>query len=92
MQKVMLSAACVFFIQSTQCFSTVWIETLHDTTFCFLLYFQQYYHGESIAVNVQITNNSNKTVKKIKISVRQLADICLFSSAQYKCPVAVLET
>ncbi len=27
-----------------------------------------YYHGESINVNVQATNNSNKTVKKIKIS------------------------
>ena len=27
-----------------------------------------YYHGESINVNVQATNNSNKTVKKIRIS------------------------
>eukprot|EP00058_Branchiostoma_floridae_P007773 XP_002593261.1 hypothetical protein BRAFLDRAFT_87242 [Branchiostoma floridae] len=51
-----------------------------------------YYHGEPINVNVQITNNSNKTVKKIRISVRQFADICLFSTAQYKCPVAILET
>ncbi|CAK8690402.1 beta-arrestin-1-like [Clavelina lepadiformis] len=50
-----------------------------------------YYHGETIGVNVQVTNNSSKTVKKIKISVRQLADICLFSNAQYKCPVAVLD-
>uniref|UniRef100_H2ZAK5 Arrestin C-terminal-like domain-containing protein n=1 Tax=Ciona savignyi TaxID=51511 RepID=H2ZAK5_CIOSA len=50
-----------------------------------------YYHGESIGVNVQVTNNSSKTVKKVKISVRQIADICLFSNAQYKCPVAVLE-
>ncbi|XP_033104171.1 beta-arrestin-1-like isoform X3 [Anneissia japonica] len=53
---------------------------------------EMYYHGESIAVNVQITNNSNKTVKKIRIAVRQFADICLFSTAQYKCPVAVFET
>jgi hypothetical protein len=30
--------------------------------------FKMYYHGESINVNVQITNNSNKTVKKIKLS------------------------
>jgi beta-arrestin len=29
---------------------------------------EMYYHGESINVNVQATNNSNKTVKKIKIS------------------------
>lgn len=50
-----------------------------------------YYHGETISVNVQVTNNSSKHVKKIKISVRQYADICLFSNAQYKCPVAVFE-
>uniref|UniRef100_A0A8K9UAN2 Arrestin C-terminal-like domain-containing protein n=1 Tax=Oncorhynchus mykiss TaxID=8022 RepID=A0A8K9UAN2_ONCMY len=83
-----------------------------------------YYHGEPISVNVHVTNNSTKTVKRVKISgkrqtcnqlapsqsppprpnpsfmhklhhwvrlkgeVRQYADICLFSTAQYKCPVA----
>uniref|UniRef100_A0A8K9XY93 Arrestin C-terminal-like domain-containing protein n=1 Tax=Oncorhynchus mykiss TaxID=8022 RepID=A0A8K9XY93_ONCMY len=47
-----------------------------------------YYHGEPISVNVHATNNSTKTVKRLKISVRQYADICLFSTAQYKCPVA----
>ncbi|KAF7236610.1 Beta-arrestin-1, partial [Varanus komodoensis] len=51
-----------------------------------------YYHGEPINVNVHATNNTNKTVKKIKISVRQYADICLFNTAQYKCPVAVEES
>ncbi|XP_061921728.1 arrestin red cell-like isoform X1 [Entelurus aequoreus] len=50
-----------------------------------------YYHGEPISVNVHVSNNSTKTVKKVKISVRQYADICLFSTAQYKCPVAQLE-
>ncbi|XP_028284896.1 arrestin red cell-like [Parambassis ranga] len=50
-----------------------------------------YYHGEPISVNVHVTNNSTKTVKKIKISVRQYADICLFSTAQYMCPVALVE-
>ncbi|XP_054586969.2 arrestin red cell isoform X2 [Nothobranchius furzeri] len=50
-----------------------------------------YYHGEPISVNVHVTNNSTKTVKRVKISVRQYADICLFSTAQYKCPVAQLE-
>ncbi|XP_068410596.1 beta-arrestin-1 isoform X3 [Eschrichtius robustus] len=50
-----------------------------------------YYHGEPISVNVHVTNNTNKTVKKIKISVRQYADICLFNAAQYKCPVAMEE-
>ncbi|KTF80871.1 hypothetical protein cypCar_00041889, partial [Cyprinus carpio] len=50
-----------------------------------------YYHGEPISVNVHVTNNSTKTVKRVKISVRQYADICLFSTAQYKCPVAQIE-
>lgn len=75
---------------------------------------QIYYHGEPISVNVHVTNNTNKTVKKMKVSgvspvplrcsrgclltapvassVRQLADICLFSSAQYKCTVAKEES
>ncbi|KAM6960046.1 arrestin, beta 2b [Tautogolabrus adspersus] len=50
-----------------------------------------YYHGEPISVNVQVTNSSSKTVKRVKISVRQFADICLFSTAQYKCAVAQVE-
>lgn len=50
-----------------------------------------YYHGEPISVNVHVSNNSTKTVKRMKISVRQYADICLFSTAQYKCPVAQVE-
>ncbi|KAG9462328.1 hypothetical protein GDO78_014358 [Eleutherodactylus coqui] len=53
--------------------------------------FQLYYHGEAINVNVHVTNNSSKTVKRVKVSVRQYADICLFSTAQYKCPVAQIE-
>ncbi|KRX92236.1 putative beta-arrestin [Trichinella pseudospiralis] len=51
-----------------------------------------YYHGESIFVNVYIQNNSNKTVKKIKIIVLQRADICLFTTATYQCEVAKLES
>lgn len=61
-----------------------------------------------------MTNNTSKTVKKMKVSgvspspsgadlgwvltvsvvssVRQLADICLFSTAQYKCTVAAEES
>lgn len=53
---------------------------------------QVYHHGEEIAVNVHVANNSNRTVKKVKICVRQFADICLFSTAQYKCSVAELES
>jgi len=51
-----------------------------------------YYHGEKISVNVHIQNNSNKAVKKIRVCVRQFADICLFSTAQYKCTVAEMES
>lgn len=29
---------------------------------------QMYYHGESISVNVHLQNNSNKTVKKLKVN------------------------
>ena len=31
-----------------------------------------YYHGESINVNVVVTNNSNKTVKKIRIAGKKI--------------------
>ncbi|VDK34829.1 unnamed protein product [Taenia asiatica] len=48
---------------------------------------EKYYHGEYIAVNVLVDNNSNKTVKKVKVSVIQVADIMLFSRAVYKCTV-----
>jgi len=51
-----------------------------------------YYHGEKISINVHIQNNSNKAVKKIRVCVRQFADICLFSTAQYKCTVANIES
>lgn len=51
-----------------------------------------YHHGETISVNVHVANNSNRTVKKIKVFVRQFADICLFSTAQYKCIVAEVES
>ena len=46
-----------------------------------------YYHGVTISVNVHIQNNSNRAVKNFKDSVRQFANICLFSTAQYKCTV-----
>ncbi|VDO13823.1 unnamed protein product [Rodentolepis nana] len=48
---------------------------------------EKYYHGEYLAVNVLVDNNSNKTVKKVKMSVIQIADIMLFSRAVYKCTV-----
>ncbi|CAF1125390.1 unnamed protein product [Adineta ricciae] len=53
---------------------------------------EMYYHGESINVNVVVTNNSSKTLRKIRISVKQYAEICMFTNAHYKCTVAELET
>jgi len=34
----------------------------------YLSFFQKYYHGESIAINVLVDNNTSKTVKKVKLS------------------------
>lgn len=53
---------------------------------------QLYYHGEKISVNISIRNHSNKTVKKVKASVQQNTEICLFSGGQYRCAVASMET
>ncbi|KAB7502297.1 Arrestin-like protein [Armadillidium nasatum] len=53
---------------------------------------QLYYHGDQIAVNISIRNHSNKVVKKIKASVQQSTEICLFSGGQYRCAVASVET
>ncbi|KAL5476277.1 hypothetical protein EMCRGX_G026201 [Ephydatia muelleri] len=51
-----------------------------------------YYHGESIKVNVAISNQSSRTVKKIRVQVRQFASICLFSNSEYKCVVAQVDS
>ncbi|XP_074045812.1 S-arrestin isoform X2 [Macrotis lagotis] len=51
-----------------------------------------YYHGEPIPVTVTVTNNTEKTVKKIKASVEQVANVVLYSSDYYVKPVATEET
>lgn len=53
---------------------------------------QLYYHGEKMTVFIIIRNNSNKTVKKVKSSVQQSTDICLFSGGQFRTAVASIET
>ncbi|MBN3275491.1 RAB6B protein, partial [Polyodon spathula] len=42
-----------------------------------------YYHGETIQVNVKITNNTNKIVKKVKVSIDQMTDVVLYSLDKY---------
>jgi beta-arrestin len=53
---------------------------------------EMYHHGEKISVNVHIQNNSSKTVKKIKVSVVQVADICIFTTASYTCDVDKIDS
>lgn len=53
---------------------------------------QLYHHGEKIAANICIRNNSNKVVKKIKAMVQQGVDVVLFQNGQYRSVVASLET
>ena len=44
---------------------------------CDVFLLQKYYHGESIAINVLVDNNTNKTVKKIKISGEVYVCVCV---------------
>ncbi|CAG9813978.1 unnamed protein product [Phaedon cochleariae] len=53
---------------------------------------QLYHHGEKIAVNICIRNNSNKVVKKIKAMIQQGVDVVLFQNGQYRTSVASIET
>lgn len=53
---------------------------------------QLYHHGDKIAVNVSVRNNSNKVVKKIKAMIQQGVDVVLFQNGQYRNTVAGLET
>ncbi|KAG8278598.1 arrestin homolog [Homalodisca vitripennis] len=50
-----------------------------------------YYHGEKVAGNVTVTNNSRKTVKNIKIFVVQHCEVTMVN-AQFSRHVASLET
>uniref|UniRef100_H9H6P8 48 kDa protein n=1 Tax=Monodelphis domestica TaxID=13616 RepID=H9H6P8_MONDO len=47
-----------------------------------------YFHGEPIPVTLTVTNNTEKTVKKIKVAVEQVANVVLYSSDYYVKPVA----
>ncbi|XP_013798132.1 S-arrestin isoform X2 [Apteryx mantelli] len=50
-----------------------------------------YYHGEPIPVTFTITNSTEKTVKKIKVTVEQVANVVLYSSDYYTKVVAAEE-
>ncbi|XP_050926199.1 S-arrestin a isoform X1 [Lates calcarifer] len=50
-----------------------------------------YYHGETIKVYVNITNNSNKNIKNIIVSVDQISSVVLYSNDTYIKSVAIEE-
>ncbi|NXC97647.1 ARRS protein, partial [Certhia familiaris] len=50
-----------------------------------------YYHGEPIPVTVTINNSTEKTVKKIKVQVEQVANVVLYTSDFYTKVVAAEE-
>ncbi|KAM6122383.1 S-arrestin [Pterocles gutturalis] len=50
-----------------------------------------YYHGEPIPVTITINNSTDKTVKKIKAQVEQVANVVLYSSDYYTKVVAAEE-
>ncbi|KAK2586142.1 hypothetical protein KPH14_001412 [Odynerus spinipes] len=53
---------------------------------------QLYHHGERIAVNVSVRNNSNKVVKKIKALVQQGIDVVIFQNGQFRTVIDAVET
>lgn len=48
-----------------------------------------YYHGETIKVHVQVTNNSSKNIKNILLSVDQVANVVLYSNDSYSKSVDI---
>ncbi|XP_073342753.1 arrestin 3b, retinal (X-arrestin) [Pagrus major] len=50
-----------------------------------------YYHGDPITVKVKVNNETNKVVKKIKVSVEQLTNVALYSSDTYSKTVCCEE-
>ncbi|KAJ8684176.1 hypothetical protein QAD02_019968 [Eretmocerus hayati] len=53
---------------------------------------QLYHHGERIAVNVCVRNNSNKVVKKVKALVQQGIDVVIFQNGQFRTVIDAVET
>ncbi|XP_030630361.1 S-arrestin a [Chanos chanos] len=49
---------------------------------------ETYYHGEPINVRVKISNDSNKTIKNVIVSVEQIATVVLYSNDSYAKAVA----
>uniref|UniRef100_A0A667ZTK5 S-arrestin n=1 Tax=Myripristis murdjan TaxID=586833 RepID=A0A667ZTK5_9TELE len=50
---------------------------------------ETYYHGELVKVHVDVTNNSNKNIKNIILTVDQIATVVLYSNDSYVKCVAI---
>ncbi|KAM7301582.1 phosrestin-2 [Ixodes scapularis] len=68
--------------------STITVILLPATILAVAQRLELYLHGEEIVVKVVIQNLSQKTVKHVKASVLQVADICMFSTGRWKVCVA----
>ncbi|XP_018400172.1 PREDICTED: arrestin homolog [Cyphomyrmex costatus] len=51
-----------------------------------------YEHGDLINVHVNVNNNSNKSVRRIKVIVIQHVDVCMFSNGKFKNVVALMSS
>ncbi|KAG8264070.1 hypothetical protein J6590_019414 [Homalodisca vitripennis] len=51
-----------------------------------------YCHGDTVLVNVAIHNNSNKTVRRVKVFIVQHVDVCMFSNGKFKNVVALINS
>lgn len=49
---------------------------------------QIYEHGEEIRVKISLINSSHKSVKHVKVTVQQSAQVNLFSTGKWKVCVA----
>ena len=53
---------------------------------------QLYHHGDDVKVSFVVRNNSNKTVKKINVSVVQCIDIAMFTGGHHTARITQMET
>merc|ERR1719481_640737 len=53
---------------------------------------QLYHHGDDIKVSFAVKNNSNKTVKRINVSVVQCIDIAMFTGGHHTARITQMET
>ncbi|XP_054270968.1 arrestin homolog isoform X2 [Macrosteles quadrilineatus] len=51
-----------------------------------------YCHGDTVLVNIHLTNTTNKTVRRIKVFIVQHVDVCMFSNGKFKNVVALINS